>query len=84
MLNTEIIKSQEGLNDLTEDQLQTIVTLANNTIKSEVSTKAGKLRGLYDQDILRITGVPKVGAEANHIYFERAFNETKGQNHMRK
>ena len=46
MLNKEVIKSQDGLSDLNEDQLTAIVTLANNTIKSEVATEKGKVFGL--------------------------------------
>ena len=72
MLNTEIIKSQEGLNDLTEDQLKTIATLANNTIKSEVATEKGKVLGRFDADIESLTGITKTG-QPTHVFLKEAF-----------
>ena len=73
MLNKESIKSQDGLGDLSEDQLSTIVTLANNTIKSEVATEKGKVFGRFDGDIESLTGIAKEGNEPTHVYLKNAF-----------
>ena len=73
MLSKESIKSQEGLGDLSEDQLSTIVTLANNTIKSEVATEKGKVFGRFDGDIESLTGIAKEGNEPTHVYLKNAF-----------
>jgi hypothetical protein len=51
MLNDQIIKAQTGLEALTDDQIKTVVELANNTIKDVVATEKGKMFGRFDEDI---------------------------------
>jgi hypothetical protein len=73
MLNDQIIKAQTGLETLTDDQIKTVVELANNTIKDVVATEKGKMFGRFDEDIKELTGIEKEGGNPYPHLPKRAF-----------
>ena len=82
-LNAETIKSNEGLKDLTEDQIATIETLSTNDETAVIGKRIGKLHEQYDKDIFEITGVEKTNdTEKSYEYNKRVLSDykTKAEN----
>lgn len=78
-LNAEVIKSNEGLNDLTDDQISKIVTLSVN---DENTVIAGKTKDIYDgldNDIKEVSGLEKEANEKTYSFAKRAITSFKSQ-----
>jgi hypothetical protein len=58
-LNIDDFKAQTGLEALTDDQLKTVVDLANNKTKEAIDIEKGKMFGRFDEDIKELTGIEK-------------------------
>jgi hypothetical protein len=79
-LNIDDFKAQTGLEALTDDQLKTVVDLANNKTKEAIDIEKGKMFGRFDEDIKELTGIEKHeipydrgGITPTHIYLKGAF-----------
>lgn len=77
-LNAEIIKSNEGLKDLTDDQIAAIETLSTNDEAVVIGKRIGKLHEQYDKDIFEITGEEKASeTEKSYEYNKRVLSGYK-------
>ena len=72
MLNKEILKANEALASLTDEQLATIEKLSANDEHSVIGAKIGEIHRQYDETILKATGVERDGDEKSYKYLERA------------
>lgn len=79
-LNAELIKSNEGLKDLTDDQIKTIETLSANDEAQIIGKRIGQLHEQYDKDIKEITGIEKASdTEKSYEYNKRVLKQYKEQ-----
>jgi hypothetical protein len=73
----DVIKANEVLKDLSDDQVTAIATLSANDENSVISAKVGELHGGYDKDIKEISGVEKNQGEKSYDYAKRVLGEFK-------
>ena len=78
-LTQDMIKANEVLAELSEDQITAISTLSLNDENTVISSKIGELHGKYDADILASAGVEKNQGEKSYDYMKRAFGGLKTQ-----
>lgn len=79
-LNAEILKSNEGLKDLSDDQIQAIETLSANDEAQVIGKRIGQLHEQYDKDIKEITGIDKASdTEKSYEYNKRVLKQYKEQ-----
>lgn len=76
-LNKELIKGNAPLADLTDEQVEAILTLANNDTNAEISKKFGEVYRQLDQTIKTATGIDREGDEKTYKYLERAVSKMK-------
>lgn len=76
-LTTDILKANEVLAGLTDEQLNAITTLSQNDENSVIAQKTGKIYGDLDADILAVSGVEKNGTEKTYDYAKRVLAEFK-------
>lgn len=72
MLTQEIIKQQNALASLTDEQVNAIVTLSQNDESAVIGQRIGELYRQLDATIARETGVERNGDEKTYLYLERA------------
>ena len=78
MITADILKANEQLAKLTDEQIASIVTLSTNDVNAEIGKKIGELyRQLYTT-IDTSTGIARKGDEKTYNYLERAIKELKG------
>lgn len=70
-LTSELLKKQEVLSGLTEDQIKVIETLSANEEKEVINTTFGKIHSELDVAINEITGVQKNPNEKTSDYMKR-------------
>lgn len=75
MLTTEILKANELLASLTDDQLTAITTLSRNDEEAVIGQRFGEVYRQMDATIEKATGVKRNGDEKTYLYLERAANE---------
>lgn len=75
MLTTEILKANELLASLTDDQLNAIATLSRNDEEAVIGQRFGEVYRQMDATIEKATGVKRNGDEKTYLYLERAANE---------
>lgn len=76
-LTTEIIKANEKLAALPEDQLQAIVTLSKNDEDTVIAKKIGEHHGKIETDVKEVSGVDKKEGEKSYDYMKRAMTTFK-------
>ena len=76
-LTSEVIKANEVLAGLTDEQIAAITTLSVNDENAVIAQKTGKIYGDLDADILAATGVAKNGTEKTYDYAKRVLSEFK-------
>lgn len=76
-LTPEIIKANEALASLSEDQITAIATLSVNDEATVINTKIGELHGRYDQDVETVTGVKKNQGEKSYDFVKRVLGSYK-------
>jgi len=59
MLKSEVIKSNDLLKDLSDDQVGAIETLSQNDENTVIGKKTGEIHGQYDADIKEALGIEK-------------------------
>lgn len=72
MLTKETIKANEILASLTPEQLTAIEKLSENDEQSVINAKVGEIHRMYDDTILKATGIERDGDEKSYKYLERA------------
>lgn len=76
-LSIETLRGNSLLATLSDEQLSAIAEMSTNDESNVVNTKIGALHGLYDADILKITGVAKNAGEKSYDYMKRVLNDYK-------
>ena len=78
MITADILKANEQLAKLTDEQIASIVTLSTNDVNAEIGKKIGELYRQLDTTIDTSTGIARNGDEKTYNYLERAIKELKG------
>ena len=78
MITADILKANEHLAKLTDEQIASIVTLSTNDVNAEIGKKIGELYRQLDTTIDTSTGIARKGDEKTYNYLERAIKELKG------
>lgn len=78
-LTLDILKANTVLASLTEEQLNSIVTLSSNDESTVLGTKIGELHGSYDKDVKDVTGIEKKQGEKSYDYVKRVLGDYKGK-----
>jgi len=71
-LTEDIIKAQDPLKGLTDEQIRTIVTLSANDEQKMIDEKTGTIYGALDTDIRETFGIDKQQGEKTYNYLKRA------------
>lgn len=79
MLTAEVLKANEGLKDLSDEQIQTIATLSENDENTVIGQKLGEVYRQMDATIEKATGIKRDGDEKTYNYLERATKEFAGK-----
>lgn len=77
MITADILKANEQLAKLTDEQIASIVTLSTNDVNAEIGKKIGELYRQLDTTIDTSTGIARNGDEKTYNYLERAIKELK-------
>ena len=79
-LTTEILKKQEGLNGLTDEQLQLIATLSSNDetvqLKKNTDNTTANIYNSMDADLAKVTGQQKPAGVKTYDWFKQVVNES--------
>lgn len=81
-LNGEVLKANEALSSLSEDQVTAIETLSKNDEEVVIGKRIGELHGQYDADVLAESGMAKEQGEKSYNYAKRvigSYKESVGQ-----
>ena len=78
MITADILRANEQLAKLTDEQISSIVTLSTNDVNAEIGKKIGELYRQLDTTIDTSTGIARNGDEKTYNYLERAIKELKG------
>ena len=78
MITADILRANEHLAKLTDEQIASIVTLSTNDVSAEIGKKIGELYRQLDTTIDTSTGIARNGDEKTYNYLERAIKELKG------
>lgn len=78
-LTNELLKANQALAGLTDEQITAIVTLSANDENSVISKRIGEIYGGLDADILEASGISKNGTEKTFDYAKRVVGELKSK-----
>lgn len=78
-LNAEIIKANEGLQSLSSDQINEIVTLSSNDENTVIANKTKEIYDGLDRDLKEASGLDKEINEKTYAFAKRAVGHYKGQ-----
>ncbi len=78
-LNAEVIKSNEGLKDLSDDQINQIVTLSTNDENVVIGNKTKEIYDRLDADLSEASGLKKDHNEKTYDFAKRTVGHFKGQ-----
>lgn len=78
-LTPEVIKANESLAALSDDQVAAIATLSVNDENTVINTKVGEIHGRYEQDVKEIAGVDKNQGEKAYDYMKRVLGDFKSK-----
>jgi len=76
-LTPELIKANESLASLSDDQIAAISTLSVNDENKVIGEKIGEVHGKYDQDIEEITGQKKPDGVKTYDFVKQVLGEFK-------
>lgn len=77
-LTMDMIRSNERLSALTDEQIAVITEMSRNDESSVIGQKTGEIYGGLDADILSVSGIAKNGTEKTYDYAKRVIGEIKG------
>ena len=75
MLRADLLKANEPLKELTDEQINIIVALSKRDEEQVIAKRIGELHSDYDKDILEATGIEKRAGEKTYAYLKRAVPE---------
>ncbi|MGL5980416.1 MAG: hypothetical protein ACRCZY_05975 [Phocaeicola sp.] len=78
-LTAEVIKANEQLATLSDEQLSAIATLSLNDESAVLGARIGEIHGRYEADIKEIAGVDKNQGEKAYDYMKRVLGDYKGK-----
>lgn len=78
-LTTDVIKSNEVLSGLTDEQITAITTLSVNDEQAVIDQKIGQTHGGYENDVFALTNVQKNQGEKAYAYALRVLGEYKAK-----
>lgn len=73
----EILRANESLKELNDEQIQAIETLSKNDEETIIGNRIGELHGAYDKDILETSGIEKNQGEKSYDYAKRVIGSFK-------
>lgn len=76
-ITRELIQANSAIADLSDDQINAIVTLSQNDENAVISRRIGEIYGGLDADILAASGIAKNGAEKTFDYAKRVIGAIK-------
>lgn len=79
MLTTEVLKANESLSALTDEQLSAIVTLSQNDENAVIGARFGEVYRTFDENIAKASGIARNGDEKTYAYLDRVLVSLKGQ-----
>ena len=78
-LTPEVLKANESLATLTDDQVAAIATLSVNDEATVINTKIGEHHGLIEKDVKEISGIDKQEGEKSYDYMKRVLGDYKSK-----
>lgn len=76
-LTPEVLKANEALSGLSDEQVAAITTLSVNDETTVINTKIGEHHGLLEKDVLEVSGVAKAEGEKSFDYMKRVLGGFK-------
>jgi hypothetical protein len=76
-LTGEVLKANESLQGLSDEQITAIETLSANDENKVIGQKIGELHGQYDQDVMEVAGVEKNQGEKSYDFVKRVLGDFK-------
>lgn len=76
-LTPEVIKANESLAGLSDDQIAAISTLSVNDENTVISAKVGEIHGQYDKDVEEITGVKRQDGVKTYDFVKQTLTDYK-------
>lgn len=73
----EVLKANESLKGLNDDQIKAIETLSANDENKVIGQRIGELHGQYDQDVTSVAGAEKQQGEKSYDFVKRVLGEFK-------
>jgi hypothetical protein len=73
----ELIRENEVLKSLSDDQITGIVTLGNNLVSDRLGKKTGETYKMVEKDVYEASGLEQLPGEKYHQYLKRAIIESK-------
>lgn len=80
MLTTEVLKANESLSALSDEQLNAIVTLSQNDENAVIGARFGEVYRTFDENIAKASGISRNGDEKTYAYLDRVLVSLKEQN----
>lgn len=80
MLTTEVLKANESLSALTDEQVSAIVTLSQNDENAVIGARFGEVYRTFDENIAKGSGIQRNGDEKTYNYLDRVLGELKTTN----
>lgn len=78
-LTSEIIKANESLSNLSDEQISAITTLSVNDENSIIGGKVKDIHDQYDKDVKEITGIDRNQNEKTYDYTRRVLSDYKAK-----
>lgn len=79
MLTTEVLKANESLATLSDEQLNAIVTLSQNDENAVIGARFGEVYRTFDENIAKASGIARNGDEKTYAYLDRVLVNLKEQ-----
>ncbi len=79
MLTSEILKQNESLASLSDEQLTAIETLSQNDENAVIGSRFGEVYRTFDENIAKASGIARNGDEKTYVYLDRVLGELKAK-----
>lgn len=79
MLTLELLRQQEALKGLSDEQLSSIATLSKNDENTVIARRIGEIYGGLDTDIFNSSGIAKNDGEKSYDYAKRVIGKFKDE-----
>lgn len=76
-ITKELIQANAAISNLSDEQINAIVTLSQNDENAVIAKKTGEIYGGLDADILAASGIAKNGTEKTFDYAKRVIGQIK-------